>query len=291
MIRRVHRAYIFSLVVIGLTIAVWVAIYGADYYMTPIPDRHGHDLHETLSPTGFWGHGMGFIGAFLMTVGVLMYSLRKRWKRLANVGLIKHVLEMHIFLCLLGPVLVVYHTAFKFGGLVGISFWCMVIVVLSGALGRYLYMQIPKTITGREVSPFELERQIGHLDHCLRKEISDDLVERVNALTPDVLASADMSAVVALSKLIVHNARQGRTIRAGIHRMVSQNGSMHPDVVARMVERAHLKQQLVNLTLTQRLFRAWHMFHLPFAIVMFVIMVAHIVTAFLFGYGWVFTSG
>jgi len=36
------------------------------------------------------------------------------------------------------------------------------------------------------------------------------------------------------------------------------------------------------------MFRYWHAFHLPLAILMFVILAVHIAVAILFGYTWIF---
>ena len=52
----------------------------------------------------------------------------------------------------MGPVLVTLHTAFKFNGIVSIAYWSMVLVVLSGFVGRYLYVRVPKTLRGTELS-------------------------------------------------------------------------------------------------------------------------------------------
>jgi hypothetical protein len=38
----------------------------------------------------------------------------------------------------------------------------------------------------------------------------------------------------------------------------------------------------------QKLFKYWHVAHLPFAMIMFFIMVVHIAVTILFGYKWVF---
>lgn len=48
------------------------------------------------------------------------------------------------------PILVLFHTTFKFGGIVSIAFWSMVIVVLSGVVGRFLYIRLPRDWQGRE---------------------------------------------------------------------------------------------------------------------------------------------
>lgn len=286
----IHRLYVIILSAIGVATVAWIGFYGWSYYLTSVPDRHEHALHAVLSPTGFWGHGMGFIGAFLMTFGVVMYSLRKRWRLLANVGMIKHVLELHIFLCLLGPALIVYHTAFKFGGIVGVSFWCMVIVVASGIIGRYLYLQIPKTVTGREITSYELEKQITLLRKKLLDEfkIPSEFVANIDAISSGLIASSKASLVTTFPKLVLQNLRHDVRVRSLIATLVHQNGTVSADAINIISEKSHLQRQWANLTITQKLFRYWHMFHLPFAVMMFIIMIAHIVTAFLFGYGWIF---
>ena len=73
-----------------------------------------------------------------------------------RLGILKYWLEFHIFLCTLGPIMVLFHTAFKFGGLVAVSFWSMVAVFLSGIVGRFIYIQIPRSIEGRELSLSEV---------------------------------------------------------------------------------------------------------------------------------------
>ena len=46
-----------------------------------------------------------------------------------------------------------------------------------------------------------------------------------------------------------------------------------------------IEQQLALLAPFQKLFRYWHLLHLPLAIVMFVIVAVHVVVATMFGYG------
>jgi hypothetical protein len=294
MTRALHRTYIWTLFFVGLFIVASIGFYGWEYYETPVAERNDHALHDQLSPTGFWGHGMGFIGAFLMTFGVIMYSLRKRWSALSGWGAIRHVLEFHIFLCLVGPALIVYHTAFKFGGIISVSFWCMVVVVASGVIGRYLYMQIPKTIAGTELSPVELHRQIKQIRDRLRSElgVEETVLEEIDRWSGGIQESARASLLTTFPRLVIHNYRQSRRIHELIHRFAQTPAGNHKleDIRLALVEKTRLQRQAASLTITQRLFRHWHMFHLPFAIVMFLIMVVHIVVAFLFGYGWIFTA-
>ena len=80
----------------------------------------------------------------MMLVGVILYSARKRVSWLGGAGGLGNWLQFHIFLCTLGPLLVLLHTTFRFGGIVSIAFWSMVLVVASGVFGRYVFARIPK---------------------------------------------------------------------------------------------------------------------------------------------------
>ena len=77
--------------------------------------------------------------------------------------------------------MILFHTSFKFGGIVSISFWSMVAVVASGVIGRFIYLQIPRTMQGRELSLNELrEMRAGlitalTLDHGLGENIIHEI--------------------------------------------------------------------------------------------------------------------
>ncbi len=49
-----------------------------------------------------------------------------------------------------------------------------------------------------------------------------------------------------------------------------------------------LSRKIGQLRVMQKLFRYWHIVHLPFAITMFIIMIVHIVVTITFGYKWIF---
>ena len=107
--------------------------------------------------------------------GVAIYMIRKRSRKLFTFGYLKHWLELHIFLCTVGPILVLYHTAFKFGGIVSVSFWSMVLVVLSGVVGRFIYIQIPRTIQGKEIDINDLVSMREELIEKMKLEMLFDV--------------------------------------------------------------------------------------------------------------------
>ena len=151
-----HKLFISILVIIVFFTLITISYRGISYYRLPVEERFYHPDHNLLKPSGIIGHGMGIIGSFFIIVGVSTYMIRKRLRSLSRIGILKHWLEFHIFLCTIGPLLVLFHTALKFGGLVAISFWSMVAVFLSGIAGRFIYIQIPRSIEGRELDLNEI---------------------------------------------------------------------------------------------------------------------------------------
>jgi hypothetical protein len=225
----------------------------------------------------------------MIVFGVAMYSHRKRWGVLAGFGLIKHVLEFHIFLCLLGPALILYHTAFKFGGIVAVSFWSMVCVVASGVLGRYIYLQIPKSLSGKDLTAVE---HLNLVTQTLITEysIEDSRIKNIDMLTQPFDAGARTTFFRTLPKLMWHDFKRYLKIHKAIKKL-SLHAVSHEQLYRirhLFLERSKIQRQIQTLVTTQKLFRYWHIIHMPFSIIMGVILIAHIIVAFLFGYTWIF---
>ena len=149
----------FCAMVVGLVL--W-SFGGLEYYRTPLATRGYMPAHKLLRPSGIIGLPLGVAGAIAM-LSTLPYAARKRWRPLARLGRTSKWLEVHIFFGIVGPVLVTLHTAFKFNGVVAVGSWLMMIVWSSGFVGRYLYVRIPKTIRGVELSRQELEDELARM--------------------------------------------------------------------------------------------------------------------------------
>jgi hypothetical protein len=284
-----HKVFLFFLVFVGLLTSIVILFRNFDYYTLPLEERPFHPRYEMLKPTGFESHGYGIIGTAMIVFGVVMYSSRKRLRALSQVGKIKYFLEFHIFLCLLGPVLILYHTTFKFGGLVAVSFWSMSAVVASGIVGRYLYVQIPKGIHGDELSVRELDHQNEQLRLRLENEygLSDTDLRKLDALAKP--AKERRSVLALLSFFIISDI----TRRAKVHSMIRHLQMKEIDRhTIRMIavianKRIQLLQRIGFLEELKNLFHYWHVIHLPFTIIMFVILIVHVGVAIAFGYTWI----
>lgn len=280
----------FVLTVVWLTVAGSALVAGLDFYLLPLDQRAYSDLAPLFAPTGLAGQGFGIVGATLVFVGVAGYTARKRLRFLARFGALKHWLQVHIFLCTLGPFLVLLHTTFKFGGIVSIAFWSMAVVVASGVFGRYVYVRIPKTINGRFLSLEAVADKVRDLTQDIADRTGVAAAELEALLAPTAPATASAGLVGALVLAFHEDLRQRRQLR-GVRRFLHGRGvprELRGTVLDLAKEQRRLRQQALMLRPFQRLFRYWHVVHLPLATVMFVVVCVHVTVSVLFGYTWIF---
>lgn len=284
-----HRLYITILVSIVVFTTIFLTYAGISYYTTSIEERFYHPDHTNLKPSGVLGHGLGIFGTLLILIGVFSYIARKRYKFLARFGRLKYWLEFHIFLCSLGPVMILFHTAFKFGGIVSISFWSMLAVVLSGIIGRFIYIQIPRTIEGRELSLNEVKEMKGNVGEILKGAYQLDETS-YNALLESTKVKARSAEGNLLSRMVSNYFEDKSTLRE-VKRILRSNNlpNTHVNRISRIIKsEMSLNNRIERLLTMQKLFKYWHVAHLPFAIIMLIIMVIHVIVTLAFGYRWIF---
>ncbi len=286
----IHRLFVFFLFFLGILSVVFIFIRNFDYYTLPDEERPYHARYDELKPSGIESHGYGIVGTAMVIVGVITYSTRKRFRALNQVGKIKYFLEFHIFLCLLGPMLVLFHTTFKFGGLVAVSFWSMTAVALSGLVGRYLYVQIPKGIEGNEIDIKELESSNVSLRNQLFEQYG---LDEIDLKKIDSLAFPKRQSVSLISLLLFFIIGD-LTLRSRLNRIVKHLHSHSVDaqtanrVVSVASERIKLMRRIQFLEQLKHYFHYWHVIHLPFTVIMFIILFVHVGVAITFGYTWIF---
>jgi hypothetical protein len=219
----------------------------------------------------------------------VLYILRKRLRSWSRLGILKHWLEFHIFLCTVGPILVLFHTSFKFGGLVAISFWSMVAVFASGVIGRFIYIQIPRSIEGRELSLSEVGDMKSNIGTILREsyKLDDESYNIVVDATKRKITKYENDIFTRYFWRITEN---WKTIR-NVKKILRDNNLAKPDYrkILKMVKNdISLNRRIDRLVTMQNLFKYWHVAHLPFALVMLIIMIIHVAVTIVFGYRWIF---
>ncbi len=289
MSQNAHRIYIFTLIGIVVVVTIYLFSRGVSYYDTSLEERFYHPDHALLKPSGIMGHGLGIIGTLLILIGVFGYIARKRYGFLARFGRLKYWLEFHIFLCTLGPIMILFHTAFKFGGIVSVSFWSMVAVVASGVIGRFIYIQIPRTIEGRELSLAEVKGMKINIESILKNSYTLDETSYTAILESTQLPSRTGEGGL-LSRVINKYFDDQRTV-SRLKQNLRENRLPEPDIrkVARLIRNElSLNNRIERLQSMQNLFKYWHVAHLPFALIMLVFLVIHVAVVLTFGFKWIF---
>ena len=263
-------------------------VMGASFYMTPLAERAHHPGYWVWKAGGRVGLALGAVGAGMMTL-MLFYSVRKRVKLLRKLGPLSQWLDIHIFLGTIGPLCIILHSAFKAQGLVSLSFWSMLAVALSGFLGRYIYLQIPRTRAGEALTLTEVEA----LDRDLSKQLherfglEEHLMRRLDLLsllsTP---GAAQKGLLSELIQILFGDIELRRRLR-----LFTQECPGVPRRLLREFEwvvrqKAVLRRRIALWDRLHAVFHYWHVIHKPFAVVMYLFMAVHIAVAVMTGYAW-----
>jgi dihydropyrimidine dehydrogenase (NAD+) subunit PreT len=135
------------------------------YYGLSLAERSGHDNHGWLRPGAGLGLGFGLLSLALIGMNLAYLWRRRRgpelqlWGR--TLGTLKGWLSLHVatgFLALLAALL---HSAFAPRLTVGgDAFWLLLGLALTGAIGRTVYARLPRAANGRELELLEARAEL-----------------------------------------------------------------------------------------------------------------------------------
>ena len=224
-----------------------------------------------------------------MSVGVLIYSTRKRAGFMQRRGPMRTWLNVHIYLCLVGPILVTFHSALKFGGFAAYSYWSMFVVAASGIAGRWIYQQFPRSIRGQTLSLDETRERQAEVHERLAKDfgLPPALLAHVDALAKSAVARVQAHrGVLALPLLLADDIARPFRIAALRRRLSAFRRFQRRDLleVLRLVrEQIATARRIAFLGLFRRLFTWWHVIHLVAFVAMVVLLVLHVGATLFFG--------
>ena len=128
-----------ALFLIGLLVVAGLTSVGIKYYLLPRNLRYKSPDHALLKPSGLWGHGVGILATLFMLLNFI-YPLRKRLPMFKGKGSIVPWLRFHVFVGIMSPIVILFHTAFQWGNQLATStYFSVLVVVATGLVGRYLY--------------------------------------------------------------------------------------------------------------------------------------------------------
>ncbi len=222
----------------------------------------------------------GYAGTGLMVIAML-YPMRKRSRFLQFFGSAGSWFDFHLMGGIVGPLFIVLHSAMKLDNWVSFAFWSMMLVVLSGVIGRYLYTQIPELLHGAELEELEHERAIAKFRTSL-----PDTVAAIEAEIADFRAKCTAIASGAgLWRAFVFAvlddlkrpgrwlARKARLARSAASR--KQRGELSWRAGRLML----LERRRILVPRAHSVLFQWKKVHVPFTFVMMAVAIVHIAVA------------
>ena len=277
-------------VVVILAILVAANLAGLPYYRLSQGQRVRSPLHAWLKPAGFIGQAAGVL-ALLLFLFMWLYPLRKKFRWLAFTGSIARWLDVHIAAGLCIPLLGAMHAAWRFDGLIGLGYASMMVVVLSGLVGKYLYARIPRGRSGLEMSLEEIQTESRVLLKYVANTTGMPLeeVERILAPRPGPPGGGVLRT---LGEFVADDWQRWRAARRLSRGWRAAHRGRPVDrqvmtLVRRMARsQMALRQQMRLLDGAHRVFRYWHVAHRPVAISALLAVVIHVGVAVAMGVTW-----
>ena len=279
------RRALMATAALTLVTLVWTLLF-RDYYGSPREERALHKAHEYLRPSGTLGLTFGVLGAALIVANLVYLIRRSKFGQFLG-GTLKGWMTSHIITGILAFLLITVHAALVPGNTNGgHAFIALGVLVLTGAIGRYLYAWIPRSANGRELVLDELRPRIAAISaewdttgrgtgEHFRKEI-DELI-------------ANDNWKASLPRRLLRIAGTRRRLKAKLNELCT---SAHEEGLPKsqiedlreLAARAYWTAfSVTHLEDLRGVLGSWRYIHRWVALLMFLLAVMHIVTAIRYG--------
>jgi len=262
-----------------ILIAVGAALLyrGWSFYELSMEDRVEHPEFRRLRPSGIIGNGYGFIAGVLV-IANLSYLVRRRFAK-ARLGSMRIWLDLHVFTGLLAAVLVAFHSAFQMRTQIAmISTVSLMVVVLTGVLGRFLHMLAPATEGRLRAAIDGVERALPGTGKPLSQALRELPAPRV---------PADASLVKSLMAIPTWRALQRRR-RETIELLLPRRRDQSREARIAIEELYVASSTDARGSGLAALLRRWRGLHRFAALSMIAAVLFHAGVAWHYGYRWIF---
>ena len=247
---------------------------------------------EYLTPDTGTGYWLGIYGSAAMLL-LLVYSFRKRAKSARLLGSIPFWFRTHMLLGVIGPLLILFHANFKLGPLnSNVALFAMLIVALSGVVGKFLYGKIHMGMYGNKAHANEILAEADELKKYLGEEMQAAafVSKELNAFSETIKDKSPTSALGSLwaGAIIAIRTRTLRTrVASEARRLIRTEGRslgwswrQRREAQKKLTTVVRLYcaavRKAAELAFFERLFALWHVLHLPLFFLMLLAGTVHV---------------
>jgi thioredoxin reductase/ferredoxin len=283
--RRRETLAVGVLFLLGAAIVAGLAAVGHRYYLLPRAQRYGAPEHALLKPSGPWGHGIGILATVFM-LSNFIYPLRKRLAIFKGRGSIAPWLRLHVFVGIMSPLTILFHTAFQWGNqLATLTYISLMVVVGTGLVGRYIYGWVrldPDAAARRE----QLGSALGALTPAIRPARAGRPLGYVLAL-----ASGTLALPRSLMGLLLTMPGEALRFRLGLHqaRALFLERRAHRSFCRQLRQLRRLRWQSQLHRPLKRLMTVWRILHVVLAVLLLGLIGLHVWVSIRVGFRWIWS--
>ena len=234
------------------------------------------------SGTGL-GYALGLAGG-LMLLTLLLYPLRKRAAFMQRLGQLKYWFRMHMILGVLAPTFILFHTTFRVGSInATVALYCMLLVAVSGLIGRFVYRGIHMGLYGKRTTLEEVRAELmGNTGNVMAHlHFFPQVAKRIEDYEHRAL-DAKRGLLAGIVHFLTFDFR--RMLLAGRCmweiRRVSRRLHMTDaaDEAVQLVPQYLLQvQRVAQFKKCEQIFSAWHVLHIPLVYMMVGTAIFHVI--------------
>lgn len=243
------------------------------------------------------GYALGIVGCACM-ITLLVYPARKKLKFMRSWGPLKPWFTFHMFLGLVGPIIILFHANFRLGSTnSNVAMFAMLLIVASGLVGRYLYRHINIDLLKHRRSMQALQEKINSYREQLGGSFlaidhGGAVLHRFeNGLSKQSSSLSEMTYILFFLPIhsrwvrfrILYNASRDLSAlkkRAGWSNAELQNTQNR---VRRTLKNYLLAIMLEGqLKVFKRLFSWWHVIHMPLFFIAVLAAVFHVIAVHIY---------
>ena len=234
----------------------------------------------------------------LMMLALFLYPLRKHARFMRSWGAPKFWFASHMALGILGPLVILVHSGFRFGSVnAGVALACMIVVMLSGVVGRFIYRRIHHGLYGERATLEEIQGFLRFDSAELRSKLffAPQAEQALLAFESEALAphrgffrSAWAFLTVAVRARVTYE-RCRLSIAQAIAGIARERGwadrerRRYRGAVTRLAH-GYIRnvQTVAQFSAYERLFSLWHVLHVPLVYLLVGSAIAHVVAVHMY---------
>ena len=240
--------------------------------------KRGH-YYTASSDLGYY---MGLVGSVMMLI-MLTYPLRKRVKFMKNWGATKGWFKFHMILGILGPILVVFHCAFRLSSInAAVALFSMLLVAGSGIIGRFVYRHIHQGLYGRRTSLKEVKAEVTELHEKIAALPQSIVVMReINAFEAYAFKKEKFSLSTAWKFCAMPFVRYGAAKRC-VKTLSALDKTGTAPVGALVADYLGEIERVSKFHTYERIFSLWHVLHIPLVYLLAATAIFHVIAVHMF---------